>query len=222
MAAASPTYARERALLRQGLRFIAGVDEVGRGPLAGPVVAAAVILDPGRLPRSARDSKRLGRDARDASFEEIMNVAVAVAVASAPVEEIDRLNIRGATLLAMKRALCGLAVAPCAALIDGRDSPDLDLPMHPVIGGDALALSIAAASIVAKVTRDRLMARLDRACPAYGFARHVGYGTASHRDALGAHGPTPYHRMSFAPVRLCRDERARRAEDIAANPSFAA
>ncbi|WP_342360491.1 ribonuclease HII [Terrarubrum flagellatum] len=197
-----PTFSRERALMRAGHDFVAGVDEVGRGPLAGPVVAAAVVLDAKRLPKSPRDSKMLDRAARDEAFVEITEKAIAISVASASALEIDRLNIRAASLLAMRRALLGLSVTPTAALIDGRDSPDAPCHMTPIISGDALALSIAAASIIAKVTRDRLMTRLDAHCPGYGFAQNAGYGTRTHREALISLGPCAYHRMTFAPVKL--------------------
>ncbi len=204
MAAALPDFSREIALLAGGCAHVAGVDEVGRGPLAGPVVAAAVILDPGNLPTSPRDSKALDEARREASFAEIMAKAAAVAVASASCEEIDRINIRAATLLAMRRALLALSVAPDAALIDGRDQPDIALRCIPVVKGDASVLSIAAASIVAKVARDRMMARLDLACPGYGFAGHKGYGSAAHRSAIAARGPTRFHRMSFGLLKTMR------------------
>ena len=193
----APDYSRKSALISGGAAFVAGVDEVGRGPLAGPVVAAAVILAPHDLPASPRDSKMLDAEERESSFAEIMEKAVAVAVASASCEEIDRINIRAASLLAMRRAILALALAPDAALIDGRDRPDIPMNAIPVIGGDALVLSIAAASIVAKVSRDRLMTRLDHACPGYGFASHKGYSGKSHRDAIARLGATRFHRMTF-------------------------
>lgn len=192
-----PDYTREASLLALDCVHVAGVDEVGRGPLAGPVFAAAVILDPGRLPVSPRDSKALTEAQRENAFIEIMDRALAVAVASASCAEIDAINIRAASLLAMRRAVLALSLRPDAALVDGRDAPDLPMRVVPVIRGDALALSIAAASIVAKVTRDRLMTRLDAHCPGYGFASHKGYGAATHRAAIVAQGPTRFHRMSF-------------------------
>ncbi|OJY34799.1 MAG: ribonuclease HII [Rhizobiales bacterium 65-9] len=184
-------------MLRDGCAWVAGVDEVGRGPLAGPVFAAAAILDPADLPRSPRDSKALTEAQRENAFAEIMEKALAVAVASASCAEIDAINIRAASLLAMRRAVLALALRPDAALIDGRDAPDVPMRAVPVIGGDAIVLSIAAASIVAKVTRDRLMTRLDAHCPGYGFASHKGYAAAAHRAAITRQGPSRFHRMSF-------------------------
>ncbi|MBL8589406.1 MAG: ribonuclease HII [Methylobacteriaceae bacterium] len=200
---AGPTLARERALQRAGHGPVAGVDEVGRGPLAGPVVAAAVILDPARPIAGVDDSKALKAAQRDALFEAIMGEALAVAVASCSVAEIERLNIRGASLTAMARALAGLALAPAHALIDGRDRPPgWETRATAVIGGDGVCLSIAAASIVAKVTRDRMMAQLAQDHPAYGFDRHMGYATAAHRAAIRAHGLSPHHRAGFG---LCAE-----------------
>ena len=199
---ALPTFARERALHSLGMRHVAGVDEAGRGPLAGPVCAAAVILDPADLPRGIDDSKKLTSARRDAAYDEIMARALAVALSFGSLAEIERLNIRGATLLAMRRAVSGLSLRPAHALIDGRDvPPGLPCPAQALVSGDALCLSIAAASIIAKVTRDRLMARLDALHPAYGFARNAGYGTRGHLAAIKAHGPCPWHRMTFAPLR---------------------
>jgi ribonuclease HII len=193
----------ERALIAQGLWPVAGLDEVGRGPLAGPVCVAAVILDCDNLPQGLDDSKRLNPKRRAALAEEIYASALAVSVVMAPAAEVDALNIRGATLTAMTRAALALALKPAFALIDGRDAPPLVCPARALINGDAISMSIAAASIVAKVTRDRLMARLDRLYPVYGFAAHAGYPTAAHRAALRQHGPCPEHRRSFAPVRAC-------------------
>jgi len=192
-----------RVLGRHGGRHaVCGVDEAGRGPLAGPVAVAAVVFEHGLGVDGLADSKVLEPEAREALFEEIMAKA-AVAVVFASAARIDRLNIRGATLWAMARAVACLGVAPSLVLVDGRDLPDgLSAPAEAVIGGDALSPSIAAASIVAKVTRDRLMCRLGAAFPAYGFESHKGYGTAAHREALRVHGPTVHHRRSFAPVRL--------------------
>jgi ribonuclease HII len=195
----------ETQLIAQGLWPVAGIDEVGRGPLAGPVCVAAVILDHDNLPHGIDDSKKLSAARRAALYEEICARALAVSVALAPAAEIDALNIRGATLASMARAARALAIAPRFVLVDGRDLPSLCCPGRAVIKGDATSLSIAAASIVAKVTRDRLMARLDRLHPGYGFAGHAGYPTAAHRAALMANGPCPEHRRSYAPVRACFD-----------------
>jgi ribonuclease HII len=191
---------RERALLRQGFRAVAGIDEVGRGPLAGPVVAAAVVLDMKRVPDGLADSKVLSPEQRDALFEKIL-ASAEVGVASVPHGEIDAVNIRQASLAAMCRALAALPCTPDIALVDGNDPPKLPCPVETIVKGDAQIASIAAASIVAKVVRDRMMKRLAGAFPAYGFVRNVGYATAAHRAALTAHGPCPFHRASFAPVR---------------------
>jgi ribonuclease HII len=193
-----PHFDFERERRGLGARAVAGVDEVGRGPLAGPVGVAAVILDPEDLPEGLDDSKVLSAARREALSAIILAKAHAVAIAFASAEEIDRYNIRGATLRAMARAVAALAIRADFALIDGRDVPDgLTCPARAVIGGDGLCLSIAAASIVAKVARDRLMARLDPHFPHFEFSRHCGYATLAHRRALGAHGPTPLHRKSF-------------------------
>jgi len=194
-------FSRERAAIRKGLWPLAGVDEVGRGPLAGPVVAAAVILDPKAVPEGLCDSKVLSAARREELFVAIVGSALAVGVASATAIEIDAINIRQATLLAMRRAVKALAVAPIFVLVDGNDPPELACSCEAIIQGDACVASIAAASIVAKVTRDRMMARLCGRYPAYGFTRHVGYGTPEHRAALLVHGPCPEHRYSFAPVK---------------------
>ncbi|TDX60595.1 RNase HII [Methylosinus sp. sav-2] len=207
-----PHFLTETRVLRGGARPIAGVDEVGRGPLAGPVAAAAVILDPDRLPDGVDDSKALSAKARDAAFERIVSSALAIGVAFASVEEIDRLNIRRAALLAMARAVAALHIAPGFVLVDGRDLPELACPGEAIVKGDALSLSIAAASIVAKVARDSQMRRLARLYPHYGFETNAGYGTREHLAALEAHGPTPFHRMSFAPL---REPRAPRREAAA-------
>lgn len=183
--------------------LVAGVDEVGRGPLCGPVVTAAVILDPARPIQGLNDSKKLSEARREALFDEICEKALAWSVARAEVEEIDRLNILHATLLAMQRAVEGLAVTPRLALIDGNRCPVLSVPSSAVVQGDARVPAIAAASILAKVSRDREMCALDLVYPGYGFAAHKGYGTAVHLEALRRLGPTPLHRRSFAPVRDC-------------------
>lgn len=180
---------------------VAGVDEVGRGPLCGPVVTAAVILDPARPILGLNDSKKLTEARRERLFDEIRDKALAWSIGRAEVEEIDRLNILQATFLAMQRAVAGLAVRPGMALIDGNRCPQLDVPCAPVIGGDARVPAIAAASILAKVSRDREMAELDRRYPGYGIAGHKGYPTPAHLKALARLGPTPIHRRSFAPVR---------------------
>jgi ribonuclease HII len=201
-ASAGPSFRRERALLRAGVWPVAGVDEVGRGPLAGPVAAAAVILDPARLPRGLDDSKAMSAAAREAAFEAILSRALAVAIGFAPAQEIDRVNIRQATFAAMRRALGGLSLRPVHALIDGSDAPPgLPCAHETIVKGDAACLSIAAASIVAKVTRDRLMRRLDRTWPQYGFASHMGYGAPAHLAAIREHGACPVHRRSFAPIK---------------------
>jgi ribonuclease HII len=194
-------FKRERTAIRKGLWPLAGVDEVGRGPLAGPVVAAAVILDPKAVPEGLCDSKELSAVQREALFIEITGTALAIGVASATAVEIDAINIRQATLLAMRRAVKALALAPVCVLVDGNDPPVLACSCEAIIQGDASVASIAAASIIAKVTRDRMMARLCRRYPVYGFTRHVGYGTPEHRAALSQHGPCPEHRYSFAPVK---------------------
>jgi ribonuclease HII len=187
-----------------GCDLVCGIDEVGRGPWAGPVVAAAAILDRSSLPASLAaaidDSKVLSRAQREAIFAELPGYA-RVAVGSADVQEIERLNIYRATMLAMQRAVAALGASPELALVDGRGAPALPCPVRCIVGGDALSLSIAAASIVAKVTRDRLMCALAPDFPDYGFERHVGYGTREHRAALVRLGPTPHHRMGFPSVR---------------------
>jgi ribonuclease HII len=198
-----PHFRTERKLAKSDLWPIAGMDEVGRGPLAGPVAAAAVILDPKRLPKGVNDSKQLEREEREELYTIIMGRAVAVAVAFASAAEIDRINIRQASLSAMRRALAALAVRPRYVLIDGNDLPRaLCCEGETIIDGDTRSMSIAAASIVAKVTRDRLMRRLCPLYPVYGFSRHVGYSTEEHLTAIAKHGPCPYHRLSFSPFRL--------------------
>lgn len=181
-------------------RFIAGVDEAGRGPLAGPVIAAAVILDPTRPIKGLTDSKLLSEKKRDALFEQIRANALCWSVARARVREIDDINILQASLLAMQRAVAGLSVRPHEVLVDGNRAPLFDAPARAIIGGDLLEPCISAASIIAKVLRDRYMAYIDRYCPAYGFAKHKGYGTKIHCEALKTHGITRWHRLTFAPV----------------------
>ncbi|MNQ53695.1 Ribonuclease HII [compost metagenome] len=181
--------------------LVAGVDEVGRGPLCGPVVTAAVILDPLRPILGLNDSKKLSAARRDALYEEIREKALAWCIARAEVHEIDSLNILHATMLAMQRAVEGLSVQPRLALIDGNRCPRLKVPSAPVVQGDAQVPAIAAASILAKVCRDREMVELDATYPGYGIAGHKGYPTAVHLEALRRLGPTPIHRRSFGPVR---------------------
>ena len=181
--------------------LIAGVDEAGRGPLAGPVVAAAGVLDPAQPIEGLRDSKRLSAARRVALAGEIRNRAVAWALGSAAVEEIDRLNILEATLLAMQRAVGGLGLVPERILVDGNRLPTFAVPAAAVVGGDGSVPAISAASILAKVTRDALMHALAERHPGYGFEVHKGYPTPGHRQALARLGPSPIHRMSFAPVR---------------------
>lgn len=180
---------------------IAGIDEAGRGPWAGPVVAAAVILDPKALPAGIDDSKALDEDQRETLFRQIMESAD-VGVGIADVERIDRDNILNATLWAMSTALAGLPRLPRIALIDGNKAPRLPCLARTIVKGDAKCLSIAAASIVAKVTRDRMMTAMARDYPGYGFDRHKGYGTPEHKAALDRLGVTPIHRRSFKPIQL--------------------
>ena len=208
-----PGFQLERPLWHDGYDHVAGVDEVGRGPLAGPVVAAAVVFPPGgALPPALDgldDSKRLSAHQRQALVPVIETAALAVAVAQVGCREIDALNIRQAALLAMSRAVAGLSLTPSFVLVDGRDLPAaLPCPARPVIRGDTLSLSIAAASIVAKEFRDRLMRELDAAHPGYGWAHNAGYPTQEHRQALERLGVTAHHRRSFAPIRNMLDGRA--------------
>jgi ribonuclease HII len=180
--------------------LVAGVDEAGRGPLAGPVVAAAVILDQRQPIKGLADSKKLTALRREKLFDEIRAKALCCSIAQASVEEIDRLNILQATLLAMRRAVEGLRLKPNKVLVDGNRLPDIGLPAQAIVGGDALVPAISAASILAKVHRDRRCLELDQLYPQYGFAKHKGYGTAAHLAALQAHGPCAEHRISFRPV----------------------
>ncbi|MBK7462603.1 MAG: ribonuclease HII [Betaproteobacteria bacterium] len=180
--------------------LVCGIDEAGRGPLAGPVVAAAVILDPARPIPGLNDSKKLSEKKRLVLAEMIRERAIAWAVAEASVEEIDRINILQASLLAMQRAVAGLAVRPISALIDGNRCPQLDIPAEAIIQGDGKIASIAAASILAKTVRDAGMRVLHAQYPQYGFDRHMGYPTAAHFKALEEHGASPVHRRSFGPV----------------------
>lgn len=186
------------------IRLTAGVDEVGRGPLAGPVVAAAVVLNPAHTITGLRDSKKLSAQRRTELAWQIRRHSQAFAIASASVTEIDSLNILNASLLAMRRAVERLRIAPTQVLVDGGHVPELSdsgIALRAIVGGDDSVPEISAASILAKVCRDRLLRRLDRSFPVYGFAQHKGYPTAAHMRALGEHGPCVIHRRSFAPVR---------------------
>ena len=194
-----PTFRRERAALKRGVWPVAGCDEAGRGPLAGPVVAAAVILDPKRVPRGLDDSKKLDPATREKLYAKIC-ASAEVAVALAPPARIDRDNILRASLWALARAVAALPVKPRLVFVDGRDRIDACCDCEAVISGDAIIASIAAASIVAKVTRDRLMTRLGLIYPGYGFEHHKGYSVPEHFAALARLGPTIHHRRSFAPV----------------------
>jgi ribonuclease HII len=192
----------ERLSRRRGFKRIAGVDEAGRGPLAGPVVAAAVVLDPRRPIAGIDDSKRLPEATREALYVRITHRARAWAVGIVEPAEIDRLNILRASLEAMRRAVAGLPEPPDCLLIDGRDRIDFPAYQRPIVRGDALSVSVGAASILAKVTRDRIMRDLHARWPQYNFSRHKGYPTREHRQALRLHGPCPVHRRSFHGVLL--------------------
>jgi ribonuclease HII len=197
-----PTFRRERAALKRGVWPVAGCDEAGRGPLAGPVVAAAVILDPKRVPRGLDDSKKLDPEIREKLHARIC-ASAEVAVAFAPPSRIDRDNILRASLWALARAVAALPIRPRLVFVDGRDRIESCCDCEAVISGDAIIASIAAASIVAKVTRDRLMTRLGLCHPGYGFEHHKGYSVPEHFAALARLGPTIHHRRSFAPVAAC-------------------
>jgi ribonuclease HII len=205
IAVTPPSFRRERALIKRGLWPVAGCDEAGRGPLAGPVVAAAVVLDPKRVPKGIDDSKRLTAERREELFEEICATA-SFAVAFASPARIDRDNILRASLWALKRAVEGLPEVPQHVFVDGRDRLDISCGCEAVIGGDGIVVSIAAASIIAKVTRDRLMCALAEECPGYGFASHKGYGVPEHLEALDRLGPSVHHRSFFAPVVAAREK----------------
>jgi ribonuclease HII len=192
--------ARQKRLDWDPLGLLAGVDEAGRGPLAGPVVAAAVILDDGKRILGLADSKVLSPLQRDKLYDKICEKALCCSVGSATVQEIDDLNIFHATMLAMKRAVEGLRLKPAKVLVDGNRLPKIDILSEAIVGGDAKVKSISAASIIAKVTRDRLLAQLHEQFPQYGFAAHKGYGTPEHLEALRVHGPCVHHRRHFAPV----------------------
>ena len=212
---AEPDWKWEQSARRRGWKRVAGVDEAGRGPLAGPVVAAAVILPPGIEFAGLRDSKCLTPAERERLFGEITAAALCWAVGTVEPEEIDRVNILRATHLAMAQALAALVPTPCGALVDGLPVHGLPCPHRSLVRGDALCVSIAAASVVAKVTRDRMMEELDRRHPEYGFARHKGYSTPEHLQALSDHGPVPCHRRSFAPVAKCLED-----DPVIRQPSF--
>jgi len=196
-----PDYSFETQLMSVGTAPVAGIDEAGRGPLAGPVVVAACILEPSHIPSGLNDSKKLTAAKREALYEQILATSHA-SIVSVSAQTIDAINIRAATLQGMAQAVRGLAVQPAYALIDGRDvPPGLPCPGEALIKGEARSVSIAAASILAKVTRDRLMARAAEFWPGYGFERHMGYGTEAHLDAIKRLGPCPIHRLSFAPLK---------------------
>jgi len=194
-----PSFRRERRALNNGIWPVAGCDEAGRGPLAGPVVAAAVVLDPGRIPRGLNDSKKLGAEQRERLYDKIMTDGQ-VSVAFGSTARIDRDNILRASLWALARAVKALPLTPQLVFVDGNIRIDCGCECQAVVSGDALVSSIAAASIVAKVTRDRLMTRLGLEYPGYGFERHMGYSVPEHFEALRRLGPSIHHRKSFAPV----------------------
>lgn len=200
LSAAKPEAARQTSFAWDLPGLVAGVDEAGRGPLAGPVVAAAVILDDQNPIAGLNDSKKLTALKRERLYDEIRAKALCCAVGQASVQEIDEINILQATLLAMQRAVGGLRLKPSKVLVDGNRLPVLTVMAEAIVGGDATVPAISAASILAKVTRDRWCAELDRRYPHYGFASHKGYGTAEHLAALQKHGACPEHRKSFAPV----------------------
>jgi len=213
IASKRPTLDHERALSKQGYRLIAGVDEAGRGAWAGPVYAAAALLPMERPDlldalNGVKDSKQLSPRRREALLESVAQVALSVGVGNATAEEIDRLGIVAATRLAMKRALEKLSPAPEVLIVDYVELPNVALPQRSLPKADQRCLSVAAASIAAKVSRDRWMVELDKQFPGYGFAQHKGYGTAAHRWALTQLGPSPVHRMSWAPLRVAPEESA--------------
>ncbi len=192
-----PTLEIEQLLWQNGYRFIAGIDEAGRGPLAGPVVAAAVVFEPGKLIEGVRDSKQLSEKKREALYQVIVDECLAYGIGIVPPEEIDRINIRNATFKAMRKALGAMKQVPDFLLIDGEELPDSLYPQEAIVGGDDKSFTIAAASILAKVTRDRLMREYHLQYPQYHFDRHKGYGTQLHREMILKYGPSPIHRKSF-------------------------
>lgn len=190
-------FSYEETEWKNGFGAVCGIDEAGRGPLAGPVFAAAVILPRGCVIEGLNDSKKLSAKKREALFDQIIRVARSYSVAFATETEIDRINILQATFLAMRRAFSGLSVPPDCALVDGNRDPGLPMPTRLIVRGDSLSADIAAASILAKVSRDRLMMEIDKLYPEYQFAKHKGYGTALHRELLRTYGPCPVHRRTF-------------------------
>ncbi len=198
-----PMWEFEHDTQRNGYQYIAGIDEAGRGPLAGPVVSAAVILPPGFACQGVTDSKKLSEKRRETLFPLIMAQALAVGIGVADHREIDRINILAASLLSMKRAVQNLAVGPDFLLVDGKFTIDMDLPQQAIVKGDSRSISIAAASIIAKVTRDRYMAKLHQTYPLYNFIQHKGYPTKAHKQAIIEHGPCPFHRTTFNGV-ICK------------------
>jgi ribonuclease HII len=211
-----PTFNRERRAMKRGIFPVAGCDEAGRGPLAGPVVAAAVILNPKRIPRGLNDSKKLTPEIREALYLKIC-ASAEVAVAFGSTARVDRDNILQASLWALARAVRALPMRPKLVFVDGNQKIDCGCDCETVVSGDALVLSIAAASIVAKVTRDRLMARMGLAHPGYGFERHMGYSVPEHFAALTRLGPTIHHRRSFAPVAAAFADPTATARELAAS-----
>jgi ribonuclease HII len=197
----SPDFRFERAAHASGARVVCGIDEAGRGPWAGPVVAAAVIIDPDNIPHGLNDSKKLTEATREALFEQIITSAD-VGIGVGDLDRIASDNILGATMWAMGQAVSRLKNTPDHALVDGNRPPKISCRVETIVSGDARSVSIAAASIVAKVTRDRMMQALDARHPGYGFSQHKGYGTKMHQDALARLGPCSCHRMSFAPLRV--------------------
>ena len=200
-----PSYDIERALRAEGYAVVCGIDEAGRGPLCGSVVAAACILPEGLYIPELNDSKKLTPKKREKLYETICSSAIAYGIAEATVEEINELNILEADLLAMRRAIDGLGVKADFALIDGNIARDFQIPAAAVVKGDATSMSIAAASVLAKVARDRICVDLDRDYPEYGIAKHKGYGTKDHMEALRKYGPSPIHRKKF--IRFLEDEK---------------
>ncbi|MBN1915333.1 MAG: ribonuclease HII [Parachlamydiales bacterium] len=191
----------ERKLYRSGYHQIAGVDEAGRGPLAGPVVAAAIIMPPKMMISGIDDSKKVSKKKREAIFQQIISLNIPYAVGIVDSGEIDRINILQATFVAMQQAVAKLFSPPDFLLIDGHISPPFSFPLQCIVHGDSLSISIAAASIIAKITRDEIMEKYDTVYPEYGFCDHKGYGTAKHLEAIKKYGPSPIHRFSFAPIK---------------------